>query len=91
MPRPQRQVYPHLFQDSDGNGNGDLRWLISRAGQPAVTGDRRHLAAADLRVPMSDGGYDVADYCAIDPIFGSIDELIALAHERGIGVQRWSC
>jgi alpha-glucosidase len=83
------QVYPRSFADGDGDGVGDLRGL------------RAHLDhLTDLRVeavwlspifpsPMADFGYDVADFCDVDPLFGTLDELDELitdCHERGIRV-----
>ena len=81
------QIYPRSFADSDGDGIGDLKGITSRLD---------HLA--DLQVvglwlspiftsPMADFGYDVADYCDVDPVFGTLadlDELIAETHARGM-------
>ena len=81
------QVYPRSFRDSDGDGTGDLRGIIERL--PAL----RHLGADAVWLspiypsPQTDFGYDVADYCGIDPLFGDMadfDALLARAHELGL-------
>lgn len=81
------QVYPRSFQDSDGDGVGDLPGLISRL-------DYLHDLGVDViwlspvyRSPHDDNGYDISDYEQIDPTFGTladIDELITQLHARGM-------
>jgi len=83
------QVYPRSFADSDGNGIGDL---------PGITAHLDYLAALGVDAiwlspfyvsPQNDGGYDVVDYRAIDPLFGTLDDadaLIATAHDLGLRV-----
>src|SRR3954469_5967163 len=83
------QVYPRSFADGDGDGVGDL---------PGLRGRLDHLSALHVEAvwlspvfpsPMADFGYDVADYCDVDPLFGTLadlDTLIADCHERGIRV-----
>ncbi|MGY1742782.1 MULTISPECIES: alpha-amylase family glycosyl hydrolase [unclassified Blastococcus] len=83
------QVYPRSFADGDGDGVGDLRGLRERLDHLSAL----HVSAVWLSPvfpsPMADFGYDVADYCDVDPLFGTLDELdrlIADCHERGIRV-----
>src|SRR4051794_10148461 len=81
------QVYPRSFADSNGDGVGDLRGLISKL-------DYLHRLGVDVvwvspfyRSPMDDNGYDISDYQDVDPLFGSladVDDLIAGLHERGM-------
>ncbi len=88
------QIYPRSFQDSDGDGVGDLRGIIERLdhlndGTPHSLGIDAVWLSPFYRSPMADFGYDVADHCDVDPTFGSLadfDELLGQAHERGIRV-----
>jgi alpha-glucosidase len=81
------QVYPRSFQDSNGDGIGDLRGITARLDYLAWLGIDAIWISPIFRSPMADFGYDVADYRDVDPIFGNLadlDELIAAAHSRGI-------
>ena len=81
------QVYPRSFQDSDGDGEGDLRGIAQRLDHIAALGADAVWLSPVYPSPMADGGYDVADYEDIDPRFGTLDDadaLIAAAHERGL-------
>ena len=83
------QIYPRSFQDSDGDGVGDLRGHRAAPRPPRVARRRRALAVADLPVADADFGYDVSDYTDVDPSFGTLedfDRLVAAAHERGLRV-----
>ena len=83
------QVYPRSFQDSDGDGEGDLRGIIARLDHVAALGADALWLSPVHPSPMADGGYDVADYEAIDPRFGTLadmDALIAAAHARDLRV-----
>ena len=83
------QIYPRSFRDLNGDGEGDL---------PGITAELHQLAALDVDAvwlspfyvsPQRDGGYDVADYCDVDPVFGTLDDfdaLVARADSLGIRV-----
>ncbi|PID98975.1 alpha-amylase [Candidatus Saccharibacteria bacterium] len=87
------QIYPRSFQDSNGDGVGDLRGIIQRL--PYLKGEAYSLGVDAIWLspffpsPMADFGYDVSDYCNVDPLFGTLqdfDELIREAHARAIKV-----
>ena len=81
------QVYPRSFQDSDGDGVGDLKGLIRRLDHIAGLGVDGLWLSPVFASPMKDFGYDVSDYCAIDPLFGTLDDfdtLVAEVHARGL-------
>jgi glycosidase len=81
------QVYPRSFQDSDGDGVGDLRGLASRLSYLAELGIDAIWLSPIFRSPMKDFGYDISNYVDIDPMFGTMadfDTLLAAAHEQGL-------
>ncbi|MDB5592118.1 alpha-amylase family glycosyl hydrolase [Enterovirga sp.] len=83
------QVYPRSFQDSNGDGVGDLPGITSRLDYVAGLGVNAVWISPIFPSPMADFGYDVADYCGVDPLFGSLadmDALVARAHELGLRV-----
>ncbi|MBD3678059.1 MAG: alpha-glucosidase [Rhodobacteraceae bacterium] len=83
------QVYPRSFQDSNGDGVGDLSGIIHRMDHLAALGVDAIWISPFFRSPMLDFGYDVSDYRDVDPLFGSLgdfDALIQRAHDRGIRV-----
>jgi alpha-glucosidase len=83
------QIYPRSFQDSDGDGIGDLPGIERRLDYLAALGIDAVWISPICPSPMADFGYDVADYCDVDPLFGSLadfDRLLAAAHGRGIRV-----
>jgi alpha-glucosidase len=81
------QVYPRSFQDSDGDGVGDLAGIRSRLDHLAWLGVDALWLSPIYPSPMADFGYDVSDYTDVDPVFGDLDEferLAQAAHERGL-------
>ena len=83
------QIYIRSFADADGDGNGDIAGIRSRLPYLRELGVDAVWITPWYRSPMADGGYDVADYRAIDPRFGSLDDaraLIADAHANGLKV-----
>ena len=82
-------IYPKSFQDSNGDGIGDIRGVINRLDYLAALGVDAVWLSPVYRSPMVDGGYDISDYCDIDPVFGTPDdfkELLKQAHDKGIRV-----
>ncbi len=81
------QIYPKSFQDTTGKGTGDIPGIINRL-------DYLHFLGVDILwltpvypSPQVDNGYDVADYCAIDPVYGTLEDferLVSEAHQRGM-------
>lgn len=83
------QIYPRSFQDTNGDGIGDLRGIINRLDYIQSLGVDAVWISPFFKSPMKDFGYDISDYRDIDPIFGSLDdfdELIAAAHARNIKI-----
>jgi alpha-glucosidase len=83
------QIYPRSFADSNGDGIGDLAGIISRLDYVVGLGVDAVWISPIYPSPMADFGYDVADYCGVDPMFGTLadaDRLIAEAHARGLRV-----
>ena len=83
------QVYPRSFQDSDGDGVGDLAGIRARLGHLVELGVDAVWISPVYPSPMADFGYDVTDYTDIDPLFGTLADLDALleaAHARGLKV-----
>ena len=87
------QIYPRSFRDSDGDGVGDLRGVIEQLDYIRGRDDSLGIGAVWFspfyKSPQADMGYDVSDYCDIDPQYGTLDDfrnLLAEAHHRGIKV-----
>jgi alpha-glucosidase len=90
------QIYPRSFLDSNGDGIGDLPGVTARLDHVARLGADAIWLCPFFVSPQRDFGYDVADHCSVDPIFGSLadfDALLARAHALGLKVlidQVWS-
>ncbi|WP_375230978.1 alpha-glucosidase family protein [Roseobacter sp. S98] len=83
------QIYPRSFQDSNGDGIGDLSGIIHRLPYVAELGVDAIWISPFFRSPMLDFGYDVSDYRDVDPMFGTLgdfDALIERAHQLGVRV-----
>ncbi len=81
------QIYPRSFADANGDGVGDLAGITAQLDYLADLGVDALWLSPIFTSPMRDFGYDVADYCGIDPVFGTdadFDALIAGVHERGM-------
>ncbi len=97
MPRPRLwwkraiiyQIYPRSFRDRSGDGLGDLQGIIEKLDYLRWLGIGAIWISPVFVSPHADGGYDIANYEAIDPIYGTmndLDALVAAAHERDIRV-----
>ena len=83
------QIYPRSFQDSNDDGIGDLKGITQRLPHVASLGVDAIWISPFFKSPMADFGYDVSDYCDIDPMFGTMadfDEMLAAAHHLGVRV-----
>src|SRR4051795_10678335 len=83
------QIYPRAFSDEDGDGIGDLAGIHERLDHMRDLGVDAVWLSPIFPSPMADNGYDVSDYCDIDPLFGDLatfDRLLAAAHDRGLRV-----
>jgi len=83
------QIYPRSYQDSNGDGIGDIKGIIQRLPYVASLGVDAIWLSPFFTSPMLDFGYDVSDYCDVDPMFGNLDDFDALvseAHRLGIKI-----
>src|SRR5271166_2120108 len=83
------QIYPRSFQDSDGNGVGDLKGILERLPYLVDLGVEALWMSPVFPSPMADFGYDISNYTDIAPLFGSLedlDALVAAAHRSGLRV-----
>jgi len=83
------QIYPRSFQDTSGDGVGDLIGIAERIGYIASLGVDAIWISPFFTSPMKDFGYDVSDYTNVDPMFGTLgdfDHLVNVAHDHGIRI-----
>ena len=83
------QIYPRSFADANGDGMGDLAGITARLESLAALGVDAVWLSPFYKSPQKDAGYDVADYCDVDPLFGTLedfDAMLARAHELGLKV-----
>jgi alpha-glucosidase len=83
------QIYPRSFQDTDGDGVGDLPGILQRLDYVASLGVEAVWISPFFKSPMADFGYDIADYRAVDPVFGTMadfDAVLEKAHRLGIKI-----
>ena len=83
------QIYPRSYQDSNGDGIGDLAGIVQRLPYIATLGVDAIWISPFFTSPMKDFGYDVSNYCDVDPMFGALsdfDKLIETAHALGIRI-----
>jgi len=83
------QIYPRSFMDANGDGIGDLAGITDRLDHVASLGVDGIWISPFFTSPMADFGYDVSDYCDVDPLFGSLDDfdrLVARSHSLGLKV-----
>ncbi|WP_031340890.1 alpha-amylase family glycosyl hydrolase, partial [Xanthomonas maliensis] len=83
------QIYPRSFLDSNGDGVGDLPGIVAKLDHIADLGVDAIWISPFFKSPMADYGYDIADYRAVDPLFGTLadfDRLLDKAHALGLKV-----
>jgi alpha-glucosidase len=81
------QIYPRSFQDSNGDGIGDLKGITQRLDYLKQLGVETVWLSPFYKSPMDDMGYDISDYYAVDPLFGTMadfDEMLAEMKKRNL-------
>jgi alpha-glucosidase len=76
------QIYPRSFQDTNGDGIGDLQGITQRLSYLVELGVDAIWLSPIFPSPMADFGYDISDYTDIDPLFGTLDDFDALLASR---------
>jgi alpha-glucosidase len=82
-------IYPRSFRDVSGDGVGDLRGITEKMDYIAALNVDAIWISPFVKSPMRDFGYDVSDYCTVDPLFGALEDFVDLlkaAHARGLKV-----
>ena len=79
------ELYPKSFQDTTGSGTGDIRGMIERLGYLKSLGVGAIWLTPVCKSPMVDNGYDIEDYCAIDPSYGTMEDMDELFSEADPG------
>ncbi len=83
------QIYPRSYQDCDGDGVGDIKGILERLPYVAALGVDAIWLSPIFPSPMADFGYDISDYCGVDPLFGTMadfDALVGAAHDAGLKI-----
>jgi 1,4-alpha-glucan branching enzyme len=83
------QIYPRSFKDTNGDGIGDLKGITEKLPYVASLGVDAVWISPFMKSPQKDFGYDVSDYCAIDPMFGVMDDfkvMMKTAHELNLKI-----
>jgi alpha-glucosidase len=83
------QIYPRSYQDSNGDGVGDIRGIIDRLPYVSALGVDAIWLSPIFPSPMADFGYDISDYVGIDPLFGAMadfEALVSAAHAAGLKI-----
>ena len=82
------QIYPKSFRDHSGDGIGDLNGITEGLGALAELGVDAVWLSPFFKSPQKDGGYDVSDYCSVDPVFGTCDDFKEMAsHAASLGIK----
>ena len=76
------QIYPRSFQDTDGDGLGDIKGITRRLDYLADLGVDVLWLSPVYKSPQDDNGYDIADYQSIDPMFGTLDDMMNCLPKR---------